>query len=84
MSPAIIPGLKYTAVDVTIAVSIIGGLGMILIFISWYLGRQRPLARPASTRNRDRPEEDRNRKTEIFPQDSPSVEIIPLKNKRSD
>ena len=84
MSPAVVPGLKYTAVDVAIAVSIIGGLSVIMIIISWYLSRQRPPVRPASTSNRYRREEDSYKKTEIFLQDLPSAETVPSKNKRSD
>ena len=83
MSPATVPGLKYTAVDLVIALSIIGGLGVIMVIVAWYLGRQHPPVRPASTRNLNRRKEDSDRKTEIFLEDLPSAETVPSNDKRN-
>jgi hypothetical protein len=83
MSPATVPGLKYTVVDLVIALSIIGGLGVFMIVLSWYLGQQRSPVRPASARTQHGREEDSYWKTEIFLQDLPSAETVPSNDKKS-
>jgi hypothetical protein len=71
MSPATMPAYPqtYTAIDFAIQLSIIGGSGVIIIIVAWYLSRQRPSVTRASARNRHRREEDSYKKAEIILQD---------------